>query len=270
MTPQIKSLIAKRQAAFNKKHTLLWRQLRNKVIKAICIAKETTYANWVRNLKKTSPGEWYKHIRVMSGQTSGTNNIFVPDVDPPNNKAVADAICCQFATVGGNIFPLDRASLPSYLPAQKPLRVQPYEVFSQLSHLKQRKSCGPDGISARFIKLFSHELSSPLCHIINTSLRDQELPTEWKQAHVVAVPKSSPAAYDNLCPIALTDHFAKTAEHFVAREIQHFMSNQLDKRQFGNFCGVSTTHCLVEVMQHFAQTCGYWEVCLNHSPDRFL
>ena len=138
MTPQIKSLIAKRQAAFNKKHTLLWRQLRNKVIKAICIAKETTYANWVRNLKKTSPGEWYKHIRVMSGQTSGTNNIFVPDVDPPNNKAVADAICCQFATVGGNIFPLDRASLPSYLPAQKPLRVQPYEVFSQLSHLKQR------------------------------------------------------------------------------------------------------------------------------------
>ena len=50
-------------------------------------------------------------------------------------------------------------------------------------------------------------------------------------------------------PVALTDHFAKVTEHFIAQQTMNLIKTNLDPTQFGNIKGVSTTHCLIDILQ---------------------
>ena len=60
------------------------------------------------------------------------------------------------------------------------------------------KAGGPDGISARFIKEFSYELSKPLTDILNQSYREGTVPCQWKKAVVVPIPNTKPANWEKL------------------------------------------------------------------------
>ena len=143
---------------------------------------------------------------------------------------------------------MDISRLSAYLPARKPPQVQPWEIFRQLSQLKPGKSSGPDAIPAKLIKLFAYEFSSPLCDILNCSFSEQVVPTQWKKAIVVPVPKEKPASVEKLRPIALTDHFAKVAEWFITKWLLSDIQSSLDPKQFGSRVGMSTTHCLVDLV----------------------
>ena len=62
-----------------------------------------------------------------------------------------------------------------------------------VNKVKVEKAGGPDGISARLIKEFSYELSKPLTDILNQSYREGTVPSQWKKAAVVPIPKAKPA-----------------------------------------------------------------------------
>ena len=128
-----------------------------------------------------------------------------------------------------------------------------WEVFKVLDNSECNKACGPDNIPSRFIHKFAYELAKPLTAIINCSFAQHCVPFQWKRAITVPVPKSVPATVENLRPIALTDHFAKVAEHFIAKETLKQMECGLDPTQYGNRRGVSTSHCLIDSlhMLHF-------------------
>ncbi|XP_071808975.1 uncharacterized protein [Asterias amurensis] len=213
LTPYIKSLVVKRQRAFHGNQQSLWRYFRNKI-----------------------------------NRTSTNRNIHVQNIDPTAHKDIASAICEKFAAVGNDIDPLDTSLLPAYLPAKPIPPVQPWEVLKQLQRISSTKASGPDNISARFIRQYSYELSKPLTHIINASFAQLIVPAQWKRAIVVPVPKTSSANIDNLRPIALTDHFAKVTEHFIAQQTMASIKPNLDPAQFGNIKNVSTTHCLIDVL----------------------
>ena len=65
---------------------------------------------------------------------------------------------------------------------------------------------------------------------------------------IIPIPKSSPPTIEDVRPIALTDHFAKIAEHFVAKRSTIAMNPSIDLKQFGNVKGSSTSHCLIDVL----------------------
>ncbi len=127
--------------------------------------------------------------------------------------------------------PLDTA-LPVFSPLPMKL-VQPWEIFNELNKVKSRKASGPDRISAQFVCMFAYELSDPLSHIIIISSYSQSLvPLRWKLADIVPLPKSSPPEIGNLCPVTLTDHFAKIAEHFIAKELMTSLQLKIDPAQY--------------------------------------
>ncbi len=75
--------------------------------------------------------------------------------------------------------------------------------------VKVNKSCGPDNICGRVLKFFAKELriqNNPVFHcIFNMSLRVQHVPSVWKDAVVVPVPKlGCPKMLNDLRPVALT------------------------------------------------------------------
>ena len=129
-----------------------------------------------------------------------------------------------------------------------PPRIEPWEVYHKLKSVKVGKAGGPDMIPPRLIKEFACELSVPLSHIYSESLAEGTSPPEWKKAVVIPVPKTTPAVIDKLRPISLTDIFAKIFESFVAKWTLKDLFPNLDKRQFGNVRGLSTSHYLIDLL----------------------
>ena len=225
-------------------------RLRNRIIRDIEHAKQDYYKNRVAKLKNANPASWYKHIKTMTTGQTRSPLIRIEGTSPTDFDAAANKINNFFVNIANDIPRLDPSSLPSYLPADQPLPlVQPWEVYSELKAIKQRKAPGPDGISARLVKKFAYELCCPLTDILNASFSQSIVPERWKRAHVVPIPKTSQASIDNLRPVSLTDHFAKIAEKFIAKWTFSDMENTIDPAQFGNMRAISTSHYLIDLLQ---------------------
>ena len=184
-----------------------------------------------------------------------TNNTSQAPIEPPagtdpsDPKAVANSINDHFVSIGQHISPLNISGLPTYLPAPEVLpEIYPWEVKSKLSKIGRKKAGGPDGIPSKLIREFSVELSDPLCHILNESFQEGTVPSQWKRAVVVPLPKSKPATWNQLRPVSLTDHFSKVAESFVTDWVMDDIEPQIDHGQFGSRKERSTTHYLVKLV----------------------
>ena len=102
----------------------------------------------------------------------------------------------------------------------------------------------------KLLKEFAYELSSPVTDIINASLSQCKVPTQWKEASVTPIPKQTPPSIDKLRPVSLTCTLAKVAESRVCKWITDHIQPRIDNRQYGNQKGVSTTHCLIDIYHH--------------------
>ena len=81
----------------------------------------------------------------------------------------------------------------------------PDVVFSALRSLRAIKSCGPDGIPNILLKRCAQNLTTPLCHIFEMSLRTRKLPEIWKTAYITPIHKKGPTSVaSNYRPISLT------------------------------------------------------------------
>ena len=64
-------------------------------------------------------------------------------------------------------------------------------------------------------------LADPVRDILNCSFSERRLPSSWKTADEVPIPKQKPVKDVNkdLCPISLTPVLSKIAEEFVLEEM---------------------------------------------------
>ena len=65
------------------------------------------------------------------------------------------------------------------------------------------------------------ELSEPVTIIFNTSIKQAQLPRQWKEVDVIPVPKTTPVTdiFSDLRPISLTATLSKILESFQFRRI---------------------------------------------------
>ena len=67
------------------------------------------------------------------------------------------------------------------------LWITPDAVFDKLLKLNKGKAQGPDEVPPRVLLQLSKELSIPLSILFNKSLETGKIPTDWKDANVVAI-----------------------------------------------------------------------------------
>jgi hypothetical protein len=93
-------------------------------------------------------------------------------------------------------------------------------------------------------------LADPVCHIFNASISQAVVPTCWKRANVVVIPKTNPPSNINsdLRPISLTPTLSKILESFIGGWLLQQISSKFDDNQYGAIKGRSTTHELVHYM----------------------
>ena len=87
----------------------------------------------------------------------------------------------------------DTSSLPvpetkfngSYEEKMGQLIVTPEVVASKINNMKENKSPGVDGLSPKILKETVEQISKPLAHVFNMSLREGIVPLEWKEANII-------------------------------------------------------------------------------------
>jgi len=127
-------------------------------------------------------------------------------------------------------------------------------MFSLLWHIINiHKSPGPDDLPNWLLKDMTPYLANHILAIFNTSIIQRRVPSIWKLANIIPVPKMYPPSsiQSDLRPISLTLTLCKILESFVGRWLLQRIGTKLDPLQFGALRGRSTTHALVSITHHW-------------------
>ena len=129
-------------------------------------------------------------------------------------------------------------------------KTNPNEVSKLISKLNNKKSSGFDELSAKFLKLCSPYISTPLANIFNSSIYHGIYPDLLKTARVTPIykkgAKSDPGNYR---PISVLSQVNKLFEKILHKRLYKYLSkfNILYEYQFRFREGRSTRQALVEI-----------------------
>ena len=87
-------------------------------------------------------------------------------------------------------------------------------IEKELKHLKRNKATGPDDLPANLLRCSAVEISSPLCFLIDLSLKTAKVPTEFKHALITPIHKSGSATdMSNYRPTSILPIISKLLEN---------------------------------------------------------
>ena len=118
--------------------------------------------------------------------------------------------------------------------------------------LNPAKASAPGNIPTWLLKDNAELLAPVVTEIINCSLSEAKVPSSWKNADFVAIPKQTPVLDVNkhLRPISLTPILSKVAEEFVVEHhIKPVVMETIDPQQFGTIPGSNTTEALISMIR---------------------
>ena len=117
-------------------------------------------------------------------------------------------------------------------------------IYLELRRLNITKSSGSDFFSPRLIKEASYFLAEPLAHLFSLSVQECSVPTQWKSADAIPLPKSAIVSIENLRPISLLPIIAKILEKCVLDSVRNNLVNSYGLNQFGYRPNSSTLHVM--------------------------
>ena len=176
--------------------------------------------------------------------------LLVESIKNLSDKEQAEKIADKFSKVSQEYEPLktEDIKIPEFDQSSVPC-FKPYQVQEHLKKVKTNKAVPPGDIPSKLIKIFAAELSTPLCHIINSSIRLGAWGRLYKSESVTPVPKVfPPKTVDDLRNISGLLTFDKIAEKLIAELIISDMSSHLDPSQYANQKGLSLQHYLIKMI----------------------
>ena len=120
--------------------------------------------------------------------------------------------------------------------------------------MKQKSSApGPDGIPYWIWRDYVQYLVPIIARILNFSLSQQYIPSNWKLANIAPIPKESPVTEcSQLRPISLTNIIMRILEKIVFKqEIYPLVKKVIDDDQFAYKEGTSTTTALIKCQHNW-------------------
>ena len=129
------------------------------------------------------------------------------------------------------------------------------QIFETLSKLPKKNNYCPDQLPFIFLRKCALTLASPIALIIRKSLFLGKIPTRWKQAIVLPIPKNKKdnTIIDNYRPVSITCSIVKITEKLVCHEISSFIDSKLKNFQHGFRPHKSTSTCLLECMEDWSR-----------------
>jgi hypothetical protein len=126
------------------------------------------------------------------------------------------------------------------------------EVKAKIRKLRTDGAAGPDKIGPLLLKQLVEEIAWPLSMVMRTSLRDGNVPVDWRTANVTPVfKKGARTDPGNYRPVSLTSVSCRLMEGIVKDQIvKHLEKNGLIKKsQHGFMAGRSCTSNLLAFLE---------------------
>ena len=126
------------------------------------------------------------------------------------------------------------------------------EFIYTISSLKNKTSCGYDGLSNKILKLCSSLIFKPITYIYNKSLMCGICPNHLKYAVIKpCFKKGNKSQVSNYRPISLLTGFSKICELLIFHGLKHHLvsNNILVNEQFSFRDNVSTVSAIFKLME---------------------
>ena len=239
------------------KHYQIYTRLRSQVCQLTRKAR-VNQEKTIADDAKTNPPKFWKFAKSQTKTKDGVSNLKDKnDKTTENEQEKAEVLLEQFSSVFTHE---PDGEVPVFEPrnlSQEDTKViiTEEEVRKKLEKLNVNKSAGPDGIHPRVFRELSDVLAPPLTIIFNTSLKEKNIPDEWKMAIVSPIyKKGSKQKASNYRPVSLTCIASKIMESFIREHIVNHMkiNSLLSNKQFGFLSGRSTVLQLLKVMDDWA------------------
>ncbi|EGT38156.1 hypothetical protein CAEBREN_24117 [Caenorhabditis brenneri] len=166
------------------------------------------------------------------------------------SSPVADHFVSQYINKRNNGF-----SIPQGYESEQPvIWVTDDEIFKNLSKIKPNNTLTPDGVPAKFLKMISVLISSPISQLCNYSMMTGLVPRKWKESLVLPLKKiDNPIHISEFRPISITSVICRTYERCLLKNISHYLSykNFFDYGQHGFRPRRSTTTCVLEALNEW-------------------
>ena len=118
----------------------------------------------------------------------------------------------------------------------------------------------------KLLKAVAIEISTPLAHIFNLSLKNAIFPNSLKLSRIVPIHKSGKREIcDNYRPIALLSSFSKILEKIVSLKLVNHLEYHklLSPRQFGFQRKKNTEHNLLNVINFISKALNEGDFCIG-------
>ena len=258
VTDYFRQLIRQRQRAFLSGNFILYRRLRNKVIRTAKSIRSSYYLEQLSSLRYCDPRRWWKHTKVLTGlgKTSSNLHAMANSLCGGDLSTLAGKVNSFFESVSGYLVPLGAGMVPLDCPVPMHYIVNSETVSKLLSEINVNKAIGPDDIPSWILRDHALTLAHPICTIFNASIREGYLPAIWRSAIVIPIPKVNPPRIisKDLRPISLTAVLSKQLEKIIEGWMLDYIVDRLDVNQYGGLRVLSTTHALVDMVHTWLLT----------------
>ena len=241
----------------------MYKYYRNAVNKERKRCKAKYYTSKVKDLKGVNPRQWWSEVNKLSGSKKQNSSLFsslnVPEYNNLSATEVANSINHALLEPLQPYEPIDSERAALQLPLEENpdfLEVSVQRVYNNLLHLNKHKASGPDGLSNWVLKEYAEILVTPVQNILNASYSEQKLPSMWKIADVIPLPKVKQVTdpKKELRPISLTSTLSKISEDFIVSDyIKPALESLVDSNQFGTISGSSTVLALISMIHKWLE-----------------
>lgn len=246
MTPILKNLINLRYSAFRSGNMHLYEHYRDKVKLEISKAKHA----WVMRSSRNSNSIW-SIVREMCDLKSKPSVLFeamIKGHETPTHaaEAFASSYYSHFSpeSNAGDMNMHGIVNDYHWVPDSSPA-----VVFSKMVKLKS-KAPGIDLLSAKLIRDAAHILCYPVAHLFSISISSGIVPSIWKTANVVPIPKNGKFDHLNFRPISLLPTISKILEDIVLKSVHTLLQKLSGDNQFAYKKNLSTLHAQIAVHEY--------------------
>ena len=183
---------------------------------------------------------------------TGSDDLLVSGNQP--SAHIANLINNAFFEPMQSYHPIE--SLPPFNDDQDPIDITEVAVCLPLQKLNPHKASGSDGLPNWLLKEYAVVLADPIRSVLDSTFNEQKLPSSWKLANVIPLPKQKPVTDLNrhLRPISLTPSFSQVAEDFVVTLfVGSAVPELIDPDQFGAVSKSSTVQALISMIHQLVQ-----------------
>ncbi|XP_035664579.1 uncharacterized protein LOC118408068 [Branchiostoma floridae] len=245
MTEGVKRAIRKRAEEF-KRHgkSARWKSLRNNVQTSIRHAKNWHYRNFIQTLKQEDPRKWWGAVnRELGRAQERSNSTTIEDV--PDHE-VAEVLNQYFSSAWCPGTSLHLFPLQCPTPCVDLCSIG--EVKTLLKGLNPHKASDPDDLPTWTLKHYADDLAPVITHLFNASYEEGVVPSIWKAANVVPVPKSKGAANaSEMRPVSLLPVAAKLMERCILKRLLPSITPAI-RNQYAYLKGSSTVLAAIRMV----------------------